>query len=380
MSKPIQHGELEVPVKNIMIGERIRDDLGDLRSLQMSMELKGILVPPIVESASDGKYKLIDGERRLQCCKRMGLRTITVRLFSGLDEFQKKEIELELCIKQKQLSYAEEARAVREIVRKRQKDGMVGNLSRFGGTLRKKDIADELSMTPAALSQCLAIANAMDEHPELETLCTTKRKALTMISSGQLRAPHESMTKKSFEESFVVSPPLDLVKSIQDKKIVDLFILHPEIIDKELVKECNKRLKFGGSMIIFIELTDLAGWLAFLKSMDLAVHDQPYMWNIKNESRFVAYLWVGKNRSQPMRLLSNILSFPRSPEAMSLKAKSPQLTARIIKCCTERGAFIVVPDCEDIETIKTCYDLQVNVRAGCADKILHDRLIMISGR
>lgn len=381
MNKPIQHGEREIPVRDIIIGNRIRDDLGDLRSLQMSIEINGLLVPIIVEeSQEEGKYKLIDGERRLQCFRNMKEGSIVARLFSGLDEIKKREIELELCIKQKQLSYAEEARAVRDIVERRRKEGMIGNLGRFGGMLRKKDIAEELGMSPSALSQCLTIAEALDEHPELETICTSKRKALTAISSGNLRAPSESVTKKVFEESFLHKMPLDLVKGIEEKKVVDLFILHPDIVDKELVRECTKRLKLGGSLIIFIDLKDIGDWIVYLKSLDLFVQEQPYMWNIKNESRYVPYIWAGKNRDQPIRQLSNILSFPRAPDAMSLKGKSAQLLARIIKCCTERGAWVVVPECQDIETLKTCYDLQVNVLAGCQDKILRDRLIMMSGR
>lgn len=257
---------------------------------------------------------------------------------------------------------------------------MNGKLSAFGGSIiRKKDIALELNMSPSSLSQCLTIADYLDKYPNIEIDYPSKRQALQAISMGRIVAPSDSIARKTFEESFIVCPPLELVNSIQGK-IVDLFILHPDTVDKELVSACIERLKIGGSIVIFINISDLGQWIPFLKASGMYVQEEPYLWNIKGESRAIFYLWAGKNRSQPLRIMSNILSLPRSPNALSLKGKAKELIARIIKCCVERGAFVVVPECHDIETIKICYDMQVQVRASCMDKILRDRLILTCGR
>lgn len=377
--KPI--GYLDIPLRDIIIGERIREDYGEaeLKSLQLNLELNGVLIPIIVDEQEGGKYHLIDGGRRLHCLKKMNAKTAPCRIFASLDEDHRREIELELCIKQKSLTYAEEARAVRDIVKRREQERMQGKLSAFGSSLRKKDIAKELNMSPASLSQCLTIAEHLDKYPQMELECTSKRQALTAIATGRLLSPSESIAKRTFEESFLVCTPLELVTSIQGK-IVDLFILHPDTVDKELVTACIERLKIGGSIILFLNIVDLGQWIPFLKASGLYVQEQPYLWSVKGESRAVYYLWAGKNRDHPMRMLAQILTLPRAPNALSLKSKAKELIARIIKCCVERGAFVVVPDCQDIETLKTCYDLQVQVRASCMDKILRDRLLMNCGR
>lgn len=376
MPQPL--GYLDIPIRDIVVGDRIREDYGgaDLKRLQLSIELNGVLDPLIVDKNEiEDKYNLINGGRRLHCLKKMHAKTAPCRIFDTLDIDQRREIELELCIKQKNLTYAEEARAVRDIVARREKQNASGLHSTFGNTLRKKDIATELGMSPAALSQCLTIAKYMDEYPNLELEYTSKRKALNAISSGRLMTPSATVAKQAFEDSFRHTTSLDLVKSLQGK-IVDLFILHPTTVDRELVRECYARLKNGGSMILFIDLPDLGTWIPFLKSLDLYVHEQPYMWSVQGEGRYISYMWAGKNRDQPMRLLSHMLTCPRAVGALSLKAKARELIIRLIKSCTERGGLVVVPDCYDIETLKVCYDLQVNILASCPDSIIRDRLLM----
>lgn len=379
MDKPKPIGYLDIPLSELVLGERIRADYKDLAALERSLEMHGVLDPLIVDERDDGKYNIINGGRRFLCLKKMGVPEVSCRAYETLDDDHRRELELELCIKQRELNYDEEAKAVRELTKKRMAGTLTGTLSTLGATMRKKDIAKELGMSPSTLSQCLTIADALDEHPEIATLCTSKRQALAMISSGKLTKPSESLTRKSFEDSFWVDTPLELVKSIPDR-IVDLFILHPDQVDRELAREASKRLKVGGSMVVFLEMANLSEWITVLKSLDLHVHEQPYLWNIKNESAYQAYVWAGSSREDPYRMLSQVLSHPRHLDSMSLKSKNKQITGRIIKSCTEAGNFVVIPECWDIETLKVCYDCRVNVRAACSDRVVRDRLIMYCDR
>jgi ParB family chromosome partitioning protein len=57
-----------MPIASIMVGERIRKDMGDIDGLAESIADIGLLHPVIV--TPDGK--LLAGERRLEACKKLG--------------------------------------------------------------------------------------------------------------------------------------------------------------------------------------------------------------------------------------------------------------------------------------------------------------------
>lgn len=380
MERPAKKvGEMTVPIKDIKIGDRIREDLGDLNQLELSIEINGLLQPIIVQQGEGKKYELIDGERRIQVHKRMGKPNIDCVLFEAMDDLRKTEVELELCVKRKGLTFAEEARAVRDIVEMRRKQGMTGGLSKFGTSVKNKDIADSLGMSPQTLSQCLTIAKALDEHPQIEILCSSKNQALKMISRKEFISPNESITRQHFLECFTIQSPMSLLEGL-DGRVADLIILHPETVDPDLARMAEKKLRLGGSMILFVEMEDMAGWYPVLGALDMHMEKQPMIWNVKGESTYYSYFWLGKNRTQPIRLIPPHVTHPRGVASMSLKAKAPLLLKRFINCCTEQSGFVVVPGCEDIDTIKIAYDMNRNIRASCSDKVLRDRLIMSSGR
>lgn len=380
MEKKVKRlGEKDIPIRDIKIGDRIREDLGDLNGLQLSIEINGLLQPIIVQQGDNSGYELIDGERRIQVYKRMGNPSIPCQLFEYLDDLRKAEIEMELCVKRKGLTYAEEARAVRDIVEQRKKRGMTSGISKFGTSSKHKDIADSLGISPQTLSQCLTIANALDEHPQIEILCSSKSQALKMISRKEFISPNESITRQHFLEYFTVQSPISLLEGI-DGRIADLIILHPKTVDPDLVYMAEKKLRLGGSLILFIEMEDMAGWYPILGALDMHLEKQPMIWNVKGENTYYSYFWLGKNRTTPIRLIPPHVTHPRGNDSMSIKAKAPLLIKRFINCCTEQGGFVVVPGCEDIDTVKIAYDMSRNIRASCEDVILRDRLIMSSGR
>jgi len=69
-------------IKNIKIVNRSRKDLGNLTSLQASIEHVGLLHPVVV----DCENRLIVGERRLDVCKRSGWTEIPVTVVENLTE------------------------------------------------------------------------------------------------------------------------------------------------------------------------------------------------------------------------------------------------------------------------------------------------------
>jgi ParB family chromosome partitioning protein len=66
----------EIDIKKIVVKDRIRDDLGDIKELAESIDRLGLINPITVKESEDGKYGLSAGQRRLEACKLLGWKTI----------------------------------------------------------------------------------------------------------------------------------------------------------------------------------------------------------------------------------------------------------------------------------------------------------------
>lgn len=63
-----------VPLSSILVGSRVRRDLGDLQALAESIALVGLLHPIVIDS----QHRLVAGQRRLEAVKILGWETIPV--------------------------------------------------------------------------------------------------------------------------------------------------------------------------------------------------------------------------------------------------------------------------------------------------------------
>lgn len=95
-----------VPIASIRVGERRRQDLGDVAGLARNIDQHGLLHPLIV-AADD---ELIAGERRLRACESLGWADIDVRRWPGLTADERREIELAENLNRKDLTPAERSR------------------------------------------------------------------------------------------------------------------------------------------------------------------------------------------------------------------------------------------------------------------------------
>jgi ParB family chromosome partitioning protein len=81
----------QVKIDEISIGERFREDHGDIESLVSSIQEKGVLQPITV----DGRLNLLAGERRIKASVEAGLTKIPAVIREiGEDVIEAKEIEL----------------------------------------------------------------------------------------------------------------------------------------------------------------------------------------------------------------------------------------------------------------------------------------------
>lgn len=97
-----------IPIDAIVIGERRRQDNGDVQGLADSIAQYGLLHPPVV----DAENRLVAGGRRLAACKSLGWQFIEVRSLGSLTDAELREIELEENLRRKDLTPTERSRTI----------------------------------------------------------------------------------------------------------------------------------------------------------------------------------------------------------------------------------------------------------------------------
>ena len=82
---------MRIPIDEIVIKQRVRQDLGDISLLMESMRLHGLLNPIVITADRE----LIAGNRRLESAKRLGWLSIDAMVLSDPDEIEKLQIEID---------------------------------------------------------------------------------------------------------------------------------------------------------------------------------------------------------------------------------------------------------------------------------------------
>ena len=79
-----------IPIKKIIVRDRIRKDFGDINELAMDIQDNGLINPVVVNK----EYVLLAGERRLRACKQLGIEQIEVRMMDTRDAEHELNIEI----------------------------------------------------------------------------------------------------------------------------------------------------------------------------------------------------------------------------------------------------------------------------------------------
>ncbi|MDR2020793.1 MAG: ParB N-terminal domain-containing protein [Treponema sp.] len=104
---------MQVPIEDIVVKKRVRQDRGDIGTLAESMKRFGLICPIVLTSEN----RLIAGGRRLEAARSLGWRTINaviIRIPEGISEL---EIEVEENLHRLDLSPGEQAAAKKKLYR-----------------------------------------------------------------------------------------------------------------------------------------------------------------------------------------------------------------------------------------------------------------------
>jgi ParB family transcriptional regulator, chromosome partitioning protein len=93
--KNVEYGE--VPLSEIELGERRREDYGDIEKLAAGIQRVGLLHPLIVRriNGRNDRFEVVVGGRRLKALQMLKAKSVPVRLFETLSDDDLREIEIE---------------------------------------------------------------------------------------------------------------------------------------------------------------------------------------------------------------------------------------------------------------------------------------------
>lgn len=103
---------MKLPLEAIVVGDRRREDYGDIAGLAASIQTYGLLHPIVVDDTG----ALVAGERRLRAVESLGWESVDVRDIGELSDAERAEIELEENLQRKDLTAGERSKTLVKLV------------------------------------------------------------------------------------------------------------------------------------------------------------------------------------------------------------------------------------------------------------------------
>lgn len=233
---------MKLPIDKIEVGDRRREDMGDLQGLSDSIAKYGLLHPVVVDDSD----RLVAGGRRLTACKSLGWTEVEVRHIGELTDQQLREIELEENLRRKDLTEIEKSRnmvrlaEVKAGLKKEEKQLRTPGVQNAVGRPKEpnsvREIAKEIGVPVMTLQEAKQHVQAVGKYPELET--APKKEAIRFAKKLDTMPPpeREQKLKEVKEQHAVIDRQYKVKKEFNDTLYkVALLQLTPENIEAWLV-------------------------------------------------------------------------------------------------------------------------------------------------
>lgn len=187
-------------ISDVKVGQRVRDEYGDMEALADSIKEHGLLHPIVVDS----DYNLIAGCRRLLACERIGMKEIEAKVLEDISEKELRILELEENIRRKDLTELEKSKNLVELaeikeqeLREKLKVMADSAKTNLGGRppasgVALKDIADDIGISRETLRDAKQHVKAVEEFPALANL---PKYTATETAKELRKAPPEEQEK-----------------------------------------------------------------------------------------------------------------------------------------------------------------------------------------
>jgi len=243
-----------VDISEIIVGDRFREEYGDIDVLAQSLKKEGIIQPLAVCTTDDG-YQLLAGGRRHQACLKAGLTDIPVRVYpSSISELEMRSIELMENICRKDLTWAESSKLKKEIHLLQEAIHGRKTSTKPGATgWSMRDTANLLGKAFSGVIDDIHLAEAMEVFPMLKEN-STKQEAVKQLKrlqesmileeiasrvKNKVAATPLERTYQNMQNSYIVEDFFTFIRRVPERSI-DIVELDPPYgigLDGTLIKE-----------------------------------------------------------------------------------------------------------------------------------------------
>jgi ParB family chromosome partitioning protein len=192
-----------VDMSTIEIGERAREEMGDLDGLEESMKQSGLIAPLAVKELNDENYLLLAGERRLSVLLKNKVEIVPVRIYpNDITDLEIKTIELAENLHRKDFEFWEHDNLVRETHKLQQeihgeKISTLADASGWG----LKETGEMIGKSKGAISTAIKRADARDAFPGIFDKCKTQKDASKILDKMSEAVIKDVLAKKIEQES-----------------------------------------------------------------------------------------------------------------------------------------------------------------------------------
>lgn len=385
--------QMKVKITEIEIPERFRVEYGDLKDLAESIDRYGLIQPIVVDKTTEGKMVLVAGCRRLLATQQLGYEEIVVTFYENLDPVSRREIELEENIKRKQFTWAEEVRAKAELVQIRKGQATQGL---WGEPRVGKEVAEELGVSEATISQDLELARALKLFPDLakeETKSGAMRRLRLLKQTVAMETLAEAahLDKEKVQlfngdclevlkrlptgsvDLVVTDPPwgVDIGESggmEYEEKFEDGVVESFELL-RNVAAELCRVVKDGSHVYVFFATKYFCEVKKVLEEGGLGVNAIPLIWwkksglNLLPDKRFtydyetIFFCWKGKQRGlvQPCRA---VFEYSVPAKKVHPTQKPVELIERLVEVGSVKGELVLDPFAGSGSTIRAALNLE----------------------
>jgi ParB-like chromosome segregation protein Spo0J len=216
-----------IPLADIEVGDRARQEMGDLNEIEASMKEQGLISPLAVKQTDDG-YFLLAGERRYLILQKNKVETVPVRIYpADISKFEMKAIELAENFHRKDMEYWEYDNLILEVhTLKQELHGIKAPGPDHHGW-GMEDTAKISGSSKAAVSTAISRAEAREAFPELFEKCKTSSDASKVIKkvdealvkeviAKKLESSKQDSTFNQLANNFILGNFFDRVEAIPD--------------------------------------------------------------------------------------------------------------------------------------------------------------------
>jgi len=249
-----------IEISKINLGDRFREDYGDLDRLAQSIKEKGLICPiAVIQESESENYTLAAGGRRLAAHKLLKLTSIPCRIYDKpLSNLELHAIELEENIRRKDLSPIEEVKLKAEILKLQQKiHGEKTSTTPNASGVSLRNVAEIIGQDHSTLSKDIALSNFIDQFPE--------------VPWDDMKSKSEAFKMKNkIEEKLIRAELAKRAEAVSGKSGSSVFI--KKLINSYFIKDFFKGVK---------DIID--------GSINLVEIDPPYAINLKSIKKEYAY-------------------------------------------------------------------------------------------